>query len=110
MTRLALAQVARLVADGFWTRRTTSDWPYSSSVETTVAPASSYALSGIGEPAPAPALDEDLEPGRRQLAERFGHQGDAPFTGRGLLGDSDLHGHHLSLRIDGYRLRLLGRA
>ena len=39
-------------------------------------------------------LDENLEPGRRQLAERFGHQGDAPFSGRGLPGDADFHGHH----------------
>ena len=41
-------------------------------------------------------LDEDLEPGRRQLAEPFGHQGNAPFSGRGLPGDADLHGHHRS--------------
>ena len=40
-------------------------------------------------------FDEDLEPGGRQLAERFGYQGHAPFSGRGLLGDTDLHGHHL---------------
>ena len=36
-------------------------------------------------------LDEDLEPGGRQLAERLGYQGDAPFAGRGLPGDTDLH-------------------
>src|SRR6185369_11568043 len=40
-------------------------------------------------------LDEDLEPGGGQLAERFGDQGDAPLAGRGLPGDADLHGHHL---------------
>ena len=39
-------------------------------------------------------LDEDLAPGRLQLAECFGYQGDAPLSGRGLLGDTDLHGHH----------------
>jgi hypothetical protein len=27
-------------AEGFWTRSTTSDWPYRSTAETTVAPAS----------------------------------------------------------------------
>ena len=42
-------------------------------------------------------LDEDLQPGRLQLAERFGYQGDAPLAGCGLLGDADLHGHHLTL-------------
>ncbi len=41
-------------------------------------------------------LDEDLEPGCCQLAERFGYQGDTPLAGRCLLGDADLHGHHLT--------------
>ena len=41
-------------SDGFWTRRITSDWAYRSSVETTVAPASAYAWSGMDEPSPAP--------------------------------------------------------
>ena len=41
-------------------------------------------------------LDEDLEPGLGELAERFGYQGDAPLAGRSLLGDADLHGHHLT--------------
>ena len=45
------------------------------------------------------ALDEDVEPGRLELAEHFGYQGDAPFSGRGLLGDTDLHGHHLDLEF-----------
>ena len=49
----------------------------------------------MAAPLPAPLLDEDLEPGGRQLAEHFGYQGDAPLAGRGLLGDADLHGHHL---------------
>jgi hypothetical protein len=44
-------------------------------------------------------LDEDLEPGGRELAERLGYQGDAPLSGRGLLGDTDLHGHHLILGL-----------
>ena len=52
---------------------------------------------GDGRAGAGAALDEDLEPGRLQLAERFGYQGDAPFSGRGLLGDTDLHGHHLDL-------------
>ena len=42
------------------------------------------------------AFDEDLQPGRRQPAERFGYQGNSPLTGRSLLGDADLHGHHLT--------------
>src|SRR5205814_9347284 len=45
-------------------------------------------------------LDEDLEPGGGQLAESFGYQGHAPLTGRGLPGDADFHGHHLTLSID----------
>ena len=47
-------------------------------------------------------FDEDFEPGSCQLAERFGYQGHAPFTRRGLPGDTDLHGHHL-LRDTGPR-------
>jgi hypothetical protein len=50
------------------------------------------------------AFDEDLEPGGCQLAERFGYQGHAPFTRRGLPGDTDLHGHHL-LRDTGRSLQ-----
>ena len=42
-------------------------------------------------------LDENLTPGSRQLAERFGHQGDAPLSVRSLPGDADLHGHHRPL-------------
>ena len=50
-------------------------------------------------------LHQDVKPGDRELAERFGYQGDAPLAGRGLLGDADLHGHHLTLSIDeGVRL------
>ena len=91
-------------ADGFWTRRTRRRRAYRSSVETIVAPASAYAGSGIAAPAPAPRSTRILEPGRRELAERFGYQGDAPLAGRGLPGDADLHGHHLDLeRLDGGR-------
>ena len=50
-------------------------------------------------------LHEDLQPGRRQLAERFGYQGDAPLSGRGLLGDADLHWHHL---VGGIAIRAKG--
>ena len=58
------------------------------------------------------ALDEDVEPGRLELAERLGYQGDAPFSGRGLLGDTDLHGHHLGLGsgIGRERVRSAGMA
>ncbi len=45
---------AASAADGLATRRITSDWAYSWSVGTTVAPASVYALSRKAEPAPAP--------------------------------------------------------
>ena len=44
------------------------------------------------------AFYQDVEPGRLELAEHLGYQGDAPLSGRGLLGDTDLHGHHLDLR------------
>ena len=50
-------------------------------------------------------LHEDLEPGRRELAERFGYQGDPPLSGRGLLGDADLHWHHL---VGGIAIRAKG--
>ena len=52
---------------------------------------------GDGRAGAGAALDEDVEPGRLELAEHFGYQGDAPLSGRGLLGDTDLHGHHLDL-------------
>src|SRR5947208_2164120 len=48
-----------------------------------------------GRAAAGVMLDQDLEPGRGQPAERFGNQGDTPFSGRRLPGDADLHGHHL---------------
>ena len=52
------------------------------------------------------AFDENFEPGALELAERFGYQGDAPLSGRGLLGDTDLHGHHLRYRMLGPRTGL----
>ncbi len=55
---------------------------------------------GDGRAGSGTALDEDVEPGRLELAEHFGYQGDTPFTGRRLLGDTDLHGHHLDLGRD----------
>ena len=54
---------------------------------------------GDGRTGAGAVLDDDLEPGRLQLAERFGYQGDTPFSGRGLLGDTDLHGHHLEMDL-----------
>jgi hypothetical protein len=44
---------------------------------------------------PGVLLDEHVETGCRELADHLGYQGDAPLSGRGLLGDTDLHGHHL---------------
>ena len=84
-------------SDGFWTLRTTSDWPYRSAVETIRAPALRVGRIGNGRAGAGAGLDEDLEPGRRQLAEHLGYQGDAPFTRRRFPGDTDLHEHHLSL-------------
>ena len=55
----------------------------------------------MAAPVAGAALDEDLEPGGLELGEHLGYQGDAPFTGRSLLGDTDLHGHHLTSSDDG---------
>ena len=63
----------------------------------------------MAEPAPAPDSTRISQPGRLQLAERFGYQGDAPLSGRGLLGDTDLHGHHLFGHGDDGPRRLWGR-
>ena len=93
-TAWPLRRRAASSADGFWTRRTTSLEAYRSAVLTTVAPASVYAWSGIMRAGSGAGLDEDLQPGSRQLAERFGHQGDTALTLRRLPGDADLHGHH----------------
>ena len=46
-----------------------------------MAPASLYAASGMSGAGAGAGLDEDVEPGSLQLAERFGYQGNAPFAG-----------------------------
>jgi hypothetical protein len=78
------------------TLRITSDWAYrSASVDTIVRTGLRVGRIRERRAGACAGFDEDLEPGRCQLAERFGYQGDAPFAGRGLPGDADLHGHHL---------------
>ena len=49
----------------------------------------------MDEPAPAPCSTRMSSPAALSLPSSFGYQGDAPLSGRGLLGDTDLHGHHL---------------
>ena len=60
------------VALGFWTLSTTSDVAYRSSVETTVAPASANAWSGMAEPAPAPASTRTSSPAAVSLPSTSG--------------------------------------
>ena len=57
---------------GFWTRSTTSDVAYRSSVETTVAPASANAWSGMAAPAPAPASTRTSSPAAVSLPSTSG--------------------------------------
>ena len=82
-------------ADGLATRRTTSACWYSWSRRDDGRAGLGVRAVGDGRAGTGALLDEDLQPGLLQLAERFGYQGDAPLSGRGLLGDTDLHGHHL---------------
>ena len=59
-------------------------------------------LVGDGGTGTGALLDEDLQPGSRELAERLGHQGDTALAGGRLPGDADLHGHHHSVHASGW--------
>ena len=89
---------ATSVGVGLLDPRITSESVYSSAVGTTVAPASSYVASGIRRAGAGTALDEDVEPGGRQLAEHLGDQGNAALAGRVSLATPTFMGITCRLR------------
>ena len=94
---LALAQRAISSARGFWTRRMTSASRVQLVARDERGAGVGERRSGIAAPAPAPCLDEDLAPGRDQLASASGtsatrrSSGALSFATPTFMGDSS-HG------------------
>src|SRR5450759_1035280 len=71
---------------GFWTFTTQSAWAYTSSAETIVAPASSYAVSGNAAAVPAPRSTRISIPAASSLARASGTSATRRSPGRVSLG------------------------
>ena len=95
MTACPLRSCSISAAAGFWTRSTTSALTVEVRCRHDGRAGVDECLVRNRRSGAGIVLDEHVEARCLELGEDFGYQGDAPLSGRGLLGDTDLHGHHL---------------